>query len=202
MTKTYLIIIASFLVFSCYTREKFKEKGLEDIQRKNSADKRMQKLKSSFEEKDYLNFFSLFPNTYRELVNFYGFDDIEGKMPLYDQYEDHINFLFNYKEKIDTSVFAKKVCEIAKDGYWDADAVALFQSNLSKMIIGETNVILEVLGTMNSEEVKGFWHFVFDGSSKNDIQNKEQFDKIYNKVILINPLQGELLKVEFDKMYN
>ena len=41
-------------------------------------------------------------------------DDKKGKMPLYDLYDLHINYLFNYESKIIPKVFVSKIFEISK----------------------------------------------------------------------------------------
>ena len=51
------------------------------------------------------------------------------------------------------------------------------------------------------KDVTDFWHFIFDGSGKYDLQNKEKFEIIYNKVNSLDKGEGKLLKEEFEKMY-
>lgn len=200
MKKMFLILVVSCLFFSCNANEK--KEGSNDVtQKDNIADTRIEKLKRAFEQNDYATFFKLFPDTYSELVDFYGFNDDTGKKPLYDFYETHINYLFEYEEKISSEIFAEKVYKIAKGGVWDADGIGLFQSNLSELIISKPNIFLEILTTKPDKEVTDFWHFVFDGSGKYDLQNKEKFETIYRKINILDKKQGKLLKEEFERMY-
>lgn len=200
MKKIFLILVVSCLVFSCNANEK-KEESNNVAQKDNIADTRIEKLKQAFEQNNYSIFFKLFPDTYSELIDFYGFDDNTGKKPLYDFYETHINYFFKYEEKISSEIFVGKVYKIAKDGVWDADGIGLFQSNLSELIISKPNIFLEILTTKPDKEATSFWHFVFDGSGKYDLQNKEKFETIYNKINPLDKKQGRLLKDEFERMY-
>jgi hypothetical protein len=194
-------MVISCLVFSCNANEKKNDSSSDIMQKDSIADTRIEKLKRAFEQKDYTTFFKLFPDTYSELIDFYGFDDKKGKKPLYDLYDTHINYLFEYEEKISSEVFARKIYKVAKGGVWDADSVGLFQSNLSDLIIRKPNIFLEILTTKPNKEVTSFWHFVFDGSGKYDLQNKEKFETIYNKINSLDKKQGKLLKEEFERMY-
>ena len=201
MLKILLIMAISCLIFSCNANEKKNNSSSEILQKESTSEARIEKLKRAFEQKDYTTFLKLFPDTYSELVDFYGYDEKKGKQPLYDLYDAHINYFFEYEEKISSEIFAKKVYEVAKGGVWEADGIGLFQSNLSDLIIRKPNIFLEILITKPDEEVIGFWHFVFDGSGKYDLQNKEKFETIYNKINSLDKKQGKLLKGEFERMY-
>ncbi len=199
MKNMLLILVVSCLVFSCNANEKQEESN--DVTQKESiADTRIEKLKRAFEQNDYATFFKLFPDTYSELVGFYGFDDDTGKKPLYDFYETHINCLFEYEEKISSEIFAEKVYKIVKDGVWEADGIGLFQSNLSKLIISKPNIFLEILITKPDKEVTGFWYFVLDGRV-NSYMREDVFETIYGKINALDEKQGKLLKEEFERMY-
>ncbi|MGP1500492.1 hypothetical protein [Bergeyella cardium] len=200
MRKIFLFLAISCLFFSCNVNKK-KEENNNVTQKNNIADTRMEKLKRAFEQNDYTTFFKLFPDTYSELVDFYGFDDDTGKKPLYDFYEVHINYLFEYEEKLSSEFFAEKVYKIVNGGVWRADGIGLFQSNLSELIIHKPNIFLEILTTKPDKEVASFWYFVFDGSGKYDLQNKEKFKTIYKKINSLDKKQGRLLKNEFERMY-
>ncbi len=200
MKRMVFIFAVSCLFFSCNANVKNEESN-NIAQNDNIVDTRVEKLKQSFEQNDYVTFFKLFPDTYDEFIDFYGFDDDTGKRPLYDFYETHINYFFKYEEKVNSEIFAGKVYEIAKRGVWDADGIGLFQSNLSELIISKPNIFLEILTKKPDKEATSFWHFVFNGSGKYDLQNKEKFEKIYNSINSLDKKQGRLLKDEFEIMY-
>lgn len=197
MKKTLWVFFIICLVLS-YNASK---NNIDIIPKHSNVDVRIKKLKRSFEYKDYKTFFLLFPDSYKELVDFYGFDDRAGKKPLYDYYEAHINYFFKYEDKISSDIFVEKVYEIAKDGAWDADGIGLFQSNLSKLIMNKSHIFSEILSTKPDNDVIGFWHFIFDGSNKYDLQTRELFETIYKRIDIYDKKQSKLLKDEFDKMY-
>ncbi|MDR1876329.1 MAG: hypothetical protein LBQ84_01750, partial [Flavobacteriaceae bacterium] len=94
MMKMFLIMLISCLVFSCSNANEKNNSSSDTIQQNSITDTRIEDIKQAFEQKDYTKFFKLFPDTYSELVDFYGFDDITGEKPLYGLYVAHINYLF------------------------------------------------------------------------------------------------------------
>lgn len=199
--KRMFFMILLFLIMSCKASDKKYISNNDNVQIEKLSNKRIEKLKLSFDMNDYITFFELFPNSYNELVCFYGFDDMKGKMPLYDLYESHINFLFIYESKVSPEQFTIKLYELSKNGIWDADCVGLFQSKLSNFIMERPSLILDVVRTKPNNEAIGFWYFVFDGSNKYDLQNKKKFELIYEKIYTLDNEQGMLLKEQFEKMY-
>jgi len=195
-----LVIFFSICIISCNASDK--KNSINSIsQTENTVDERIEALKKAFEKKEYSTFFELFPNSFIELSNFYGFDDRLGKKPLYDFYEDHINYFYEFEGKVTEDNFMQKAFGIAQNGLWDADAIGLFQSKLSKRVIDSPKSLIKILADKPNGEVESFWHFIFDGSSKNDLQNKEKFETIYNKINTLDKKQGKILKGEFEKMY-
>jgi len=163
---------------------------------------KVEKLKQALEQNNYTTFFKIFPNTFTELKEMYGYDTEKGPKPLYYVHYQHIHYLFENRKKTNIKVFTEKVYNIAKNGVWESDAVGFFQDYLSKMIIEEPNVFVDVLTTKSNKEVKGFWYFVFDTPlSKNDLQLKQKFTLIYQKINAVDQKQGEFLKERFDEMF-
>jgi hypothetical protein len=200
MTRLLFIVSMFFLFLSCNANER-KNKNLTKTEKYGIDNTRIEQLKKAYEKRDYKSFFKLFPKTYYEFLNFYGYSDSLGEQPLYTLYEKHINYLFQYENSISPEIFAEKVYSIAENGLWDADAVGLFQVNLSQFIIDKPNIFIKILTTKSEKEVKSFWHFVFDGSSKNDLQNKNKFNVTYKKINSLDERQSLVLKSEFEKMY-
>lgn len=201
MTRLNLVIISLFFFTSCVKKNhelnsaNVKEDNLQ-IDEKSS---KVEELKEACDNNDYQTFIKLFPDSYNELVNYYGFDEEKGAKPLYDVYEQHINYLF--KNNTGDTYFFAKVYNISKNGKWDADAVGLFQTNLTNYIIKSPKKIIEYIADKNDSELKGFWFFIFDGSSKNDIQNKQKFDTIYKIIYSLDQRQALILKTTVQEMY-
>lgn len=163
---------------------------------KNILKERSQLIIRAFEKNDYASFLYLFPNTFSELIDYYGFDEETGKHPLYSLGESyHINFLFSAPNKYLPQLFLK-VVDIAIGGKWDADSINLFQDHLIKFILTYTEEIIEVLTSKTISECKSFWYFVFDGP----IPNKENFNCIYEKVKPLNKEQAIIVRTVFEKM--
>lgn len=200
MTRLLFICSIFFLFLSCNGNER-RNKYSTTTEKDSIDNTRIEQLKKAYEKRDYKSFFKLFPNTYYELLNFYGYSDSLGEQPFYSLYEKHINYLFQHKNSISPEIFAEKVYSIAENGLWDADAVGLFQVNLSQFIIYKPNIFIKILTAKSEKEVKSFWHFVFDGSSKNDLQNKDKFNEIYKKINSLDERQSLVMKSEFEKMY-
>ncbi len=199
MRRTSIIII-SCLIFSCNSKEKGNSDSI--VQNADKTfDSRIEQLKLTFKEDDYLSFFKLFPDTYKEIITVYGFDDNTGEKPLYFEAKDHISFLFN-PPKEHLTPLVKKSIGIAIEAKWDADAINYFQEELSNLVIKHPEEVLIVLKTKSDKKKADFWNFIFDGSSENDLQNNEKFYRIFEKIKPLDVEQSDILNREFKKLYN
>jgi len=192
------------LVLSCNVSKKEPPKKVNvELTGKNSvSNDTIENLRLSFKKKDYKMFFDFFPCSFSQFLNIYGFDDKNGAKPLYEVYEDHVNYFFECEGHIGQKEFINKIYGIVKNAVWEADAPTILQDNLTLLIIKSPKEILSLLTIKPKKEVESFWIFVFDGSSTYDLQNKEKFKKIYSKINALNPKQAELIKQVFEKMYN
>jgi len=199
----YKIILYNFLIFyffiSCNNISKHKNKIVKkhNYTINDLSESRIVHLKEAFEKKKYLEFFRFFPNTYEELINFYGYDYDTGAKPLYEDSYEQINYLFEYHRKIDLDIFIKKIYKISIGGSWEADAVSYFQDGLCELIINYPEYILNNLKNKEEKEMRSFWFFVFDGPCKND----KKFEIIYDTINKIDVSQSFLLKEEYKKIY-
>jgi hypothetical protein len=158
-------------------------------------------LKEAYAKNNYIGFLKTFPNSFLQFNNLYGFNDTSGAKLLYNESEKHIKFFFN-SVSTNESLFFDKLMNIAVEGKWEADAPSYFQFNLIQIILNQPNKIVELLKRRTLKEQNEFWFFVFDGSSSiHDIQLKELYHKIYQKVNLIDRKQGEIIKNKFEDMY-
>ncbi|MBL6453654.1 MAG: hypothetical protein JNG44_08295, partial [Porphyromonas sp.] len=150
LRKMLLTFGALCLLLACNTK-----KNTNNTNCDNTITTRVENLKQAFEQRNYPCFFRQFPNTYKELIEFYGYDDSTGAKPLYDYYHSHINYLFEYDGKLIDEAFVIKVYGIAKNGIWDADCVGLFQLNLIELIERNPVVILQVLSKQPAKDITG-----------------------------------------------
>jgi hypothetical protein len=133
-------------------------------------------------------FFDLFPNSFKELNDLYGYNNgIEA--PLYNQVEKHIFELFNNLNNINDTLYYRKIVSIAIGGHWDADAVNAFQEGLRKRVLGKPNLIVYMLKEIPDKEIESFWYFYFDGVHPSNqiaeplLRIKTSNLKIYNLMI-------------------
>lgn len=205
MMKICLILISLSLILSCNITER--KSGSNNTLQKDiiviandSLKIKINQLKEAYSKNNYFTFFELFPNTFNDFLELYGYDDIMGEKPLYNVCEEHINFFFNSYE-FNRKEFIPKLFNVIKDAYWEADAPSYLQKNVSELIKLHTTDFVDYLNIYPDRDVKRFWHFVFGGSGKCDLQNKEKFEIIYGKINSIDKKQGDLLKEEFETMY-
>lgn len=204
MMKISFIAVICCLVLSCNVSKKEPPKKVHAklTEENNVSNDTIENLRVSFKKKDYQMFFDFFPCSYSQFLDVYGFDDKNGAKPLYEVYEDHVNYFFECEGYIGQKEFVKKIYGIVKNAVWEADAPTILQDNLTLLIVKSPKAILSLLTTKPNKEVESFWFFVFDGSSTDDLQNKEKFKNVYGKINALNPKQAELLKQVFEKMYN
>ena len=69
--------------------------------------------------------------------------------------------------------FYRKLIMIAMHGKWKADAVGIFQHNLTSRITQNIEIISKELDSYNNDEIYSFWRFCFDGPHPDDQINKK-----------------------------
>lgn len=107
-----------------------------------------------------VRFFTLFPNTFNELQETFGYTNDEPA-PLYDGYE--FIELFFALDSISESEHMHKCISIAKNGSWEADAVNYFQHNLRVYTLQRTELLYRRLKPLRAQEIESFFTFYFDG---------------------------------------
>lgn len=131
----------------------------------------------------YLN---AFPSTFKEFkFIFYGQKNIFDE--LYDKHQEHLFLLWELSKK-----YPKKVLSIwlsiAKNGYWDADAIGMLQQQLAKYASMNTKTFALNLLKKGRNERKGIIKFIADKHAHN----------IYFYYIT---LLKNLKRLKFNKLY-
>jgi len=195
----FITLCISLSLFSCngYANHKT-NREVNPI--KDSTGIKADLLQVAYSKNNYFLFFKAFPDTFEDFLNLYGFDDEKGEMPLYLCYEKHIKFFFKSYD-LNKGKFIPKLFNLAKEGHWAADATGVLQNEILIFIEIHPNDVVGYLETKPDSEVTHFWHYIFDGSSRNDKQNNAKFDTIYNLIKAINKKQGNIIKEEFLKMH-
>ena len=139
-----------------------------------SVEDRVQKLNTYYpgasagDLEDKQSFFDAFPRTFDQFQLLYGFDDVEGAAPLYDNAVDHIpKLFFRLGDAIPKERFLQKIVSIAIGGRWDADAVNYFQRGLRQTVMRDVTGAAAVIGTLSEEDQLAFWYFFLDGLHPN-----------------------------------
>ncbi|WP_321481052.1 hypothetical protein [uncultured Bacteroides sp.] len=197
--KLFFAIIISLSLFSCNGCANHKsDKVVNPI--KNRMEIKADLLKEAYSKHNCFVFLKEFPDTFADFLSLYGFDDEKGEMPLYSCSYEHINFFFD-SYGLNKGKFIPKLFNLAKEGHWEADAAGYLRENTLNFIKKYSKDMVEYLETKPENEVAHFWHYVFDGSSRNNSANNENFDTIYKLIKAINKKQANILKEEFLRMY-
>ena len=64
---------------------------------------------------------------------------------------------------ISQEAFYNRLIDISRQGKWDADAVGFFQSDLTKLVLGDLAYFCKLLSQRDQVTISGFWFFYFDG---------------------------------------
>lgn len=204
--KLLLIVIGGLVIISCHSNKDGNLnswKGVKQLPETiDTLEGKANQLSERYKKSDYPGFLNLFPNSFNEFIDLYGYDDITGKKLLYSVYVEHLNFFFSPVGVNKTELYLK-VFNIALNGEWDADAPNLFRNKLVDLILDDADGFIKLFSTKPDNEVSSFWFFVFDGpTEKNDLQLKENFENIYRKINSIDYIHGVLLRKKFVEMYH
>lgn len=154
----------------------------------------------SISAQDYLQ---VFPNNFVEFIDMFGYIDIpeknENKLgALYFESVSYICRYYQIANIVNKQTFCRKIINICINGFWQADAVGLFQEQLRCLItsqpflcdkIDATNVnipheikdvLLICLDKYSDNAIESFWHFYLDDAESTD---HELYSKTINAII-------------------
>jgi len=144
----------------------------------SSTDNLVYQLKSEFNsiqsnKGDKTKYFKIFPCSFKEFVNVFGFYESKDTLilsPLYDDAYGYIECFF--QNQIDKNLFYNKVIRITSDSYWASDAVNYFQDFLIYYFKRDYEVVLEELGSYSDKNISNFWTFYLSGPH---LEKKEKY---------------------------
>ena len=125
-----------------------------------------------FREKDYINFFNIFPDNFDDFIDIYGFSE-ENSSNLYDEAYSHIVFLFEGGDNIESHLFKEKIYGITQFSSWDADAYNYLCDNTEISIVSDFDNWIEYLNKKPDSCNYMFWHFIYDGPDMNFSDNEK-----------------------------
>lgn len=134
----------------------------------------VRKLTELYDNKNCKEFFSAFPNTFKELNQLYGYDDETGERRLFSKSE-HVPYFFNCSEVSDRKRL-EKVIGIGINGKWDADSIGWFNELAYDLVKDHPKEAKEILDNLPDESAASFWYFLFDSPHPNDKQNVRNFE--------------------------
>ena len=196
-----LTMITTNMLFSCQSKSNSKFKAFSTVENDDSIlNVYYLKATTSYGVEKAENerlFFDYFPNNFGKFNLLYGFTDTA--MPLYSVGEEHLTLLDSLNS-IPSNEYYSKYISIAIRGNWQADNISYFQSSLYNKINSNPKLTISLLEKYSQDDIKSFWHFIFDGSHPEDKQVRDSFEKIYNKINSLNKEMAETMKDEYAKL--
>ncbi len=156
------------------------------------------KLTELYDNKNCREFFNIFPNTFHEFNQLYGFDDENGEHILYSKGNEHITYLFDCSEVSDLEKLNKAI-EVGINGKWEADIVWMFRESSFKLVKDYLNDAKEILDTLPNEKAASFWLFLVDGPHPEDKTVVKRVDLLSN-LLGKNSKQSKLLLEQYEKV--
>lgn len=186
MRRTALLLLAILFAFSA--------KGQDNPDSLNGLDSLLVEyynLSISSEDSNHYKalFFETFPDNFQSFLNVYGYYEDEDTFyvrSLYNVSCDHIDRLYITADVVGKADFIKKLVDISQNGYWEADAVNCFKSNLKELFLNNVVDFLIVLESYNDSEKKSFWHFFFDNIIFDHPYNIRTYGKVYRRIKELN----------------
>ncbi len=148
-------------------------------------------------------FFDVFPSSFQEMQQLFGYDEKKGAAPLYD-YEIKLDmdgksmilFFTNLKHISKDSIYNKYI-DICIGGKWEADNISE-GFGISSKLYYDTEAMISLLSKRTDKEIISVFRFVFDGPHPD--QRKGAYEELYSKVKPVNPIIADLLKQAYDQL--
>ena len=124
------------------------------IMAQSSRDTKMETLSVTFAQKEWTAFADVFPETFAELMDLYGFKT-DSSSNLYHEGWDHVMFLFG-DERIREEFYLQKILVLTEGYYWDADVTSYLGHKVQQMLEMYPDLISEFLEDKPDNLVKDF----------------------------------------------
>ena len=157
-------------------------------------------LATLYKSQNCVGFFKAFPSSFAQFDQLYGFDDNAGPRSFYSQYETHITYFLECSG-VPARQRLEKVIGIGIDGRWEADASALLQDGIYKLVRGHPNESKEILDALPDAKASSFWHFLFDGPHPDDKATATAASKMSN-ALGEGSKQAKLLMIVYRNLRN
>lgn len=124
----------------------------------------------------------MFPSTWQEFMELYGWDDTKmaGK-PFYNRQLNDAEYLYNNRQLINYDLFIQKVIGLASEAIWDADHVKFFQKVVQKMLEYDWAHCYPYIEQLDENRAKVFWRFVLASPAMGNMTSlREKYVKSAN----------------------
>jgi len=199
-----IFYINILLLFSCNTQEYKQEitAPFRSIKEQVRAIKEYHQAALRTEGKEHVKneklFFDAFPNSFKNMQDVFGFDNIKGKAPLYDyKTGGTIIIFFSKLTSIDKDDYYNKYINICINGVWKGDNIANGFGFYNKLYDSPLEV-LTVLRQRNNTEIRSVFRFLFDGPRPENM--RKSYENLYSKLKSIDIKIADLLKQEYNKL--
>lgn len=143
-------------------------------------------------------FLSDFPATFDSFYHLYGYSDSLGEMPLYKDYEKHIELFCEEANK--SEIGAEKIMRLGIDGRWEADAVGSLQTCIRVFVTNKIDLVIPKFKEFTQSQIHSFWKFYFDGPHPDDKEIKNQYSLILAKVKVADAAMANIIKNEYEDL--
>lgn len=116
-------------------------------------------------------YFYLFPSSFSELVQIFGYKEDAKKLTcgtLYYDSKEYIDLFFHISNIIPQNAFCSKAINISLNGFWQSDGVSYFQNHLIHKVDTHLKCFINELQKLSDKKIYSFWKFYFDGPSPVD----------------------------------
>jgi hypothetical protein len=202
--KSNVYTLVLLLLLSCNSQEYNREITMSFRTVEEQADAILKYYKASIKTKGKERlkneklFFEVFPNSFVNMQEIFGFDNEKGEAPLYNYKTGGkiINYFANLSS-IKQDDYYRKYINICIDGVWEADNIAYGFGLYNRLYIFPEDV-LKVLNQRTDDEIRSVLRFLFDGPHPENM--KKSYEKLYSKIKPIDTKISELLKQEYNKL--
>ena len=149
---------------------------------KNSYQKLVDSNYSKEAQQDY---FDAFPYSFNSFMALFGCSDDFAKCGPLD-YLDYFDAFFYKLLSIDKEIYLSKGVNIFIKGYWQSDAVGVFQDKMQAKFKQSFILFYSILKTHSEKEIKSFWHFYFSGPAPGHPEKVKDYNQIVKELNTID----------------
>jgi len=142
--------------------------------------------------------FCVFPDSFREMQELFGYDDHNGAAPLYEfPNGDKIIKYFGKLTSIPRDQYYDKYINICIGGIWEADNIKE-GFGIQERLLFDTEGVCGRLVKRSDKEILSLFQFIFDGPHPDNKNNRNIYKQLLPRVEKFDKKLGHLLSESFD----